>query len=69
MTYVFNVFVMMQVFNFLNARKIGDELNIFAGNFIYLTQNNYFLGILENSLFLVIVFMIFFLQVFYCELL
>lgn len=28
-TYIFNVFVMMQVFNFLNARKLKDEINIF----------------------------------------
>jgi P-type Ca2+ transporter type 2B len=32
-TYNFNVFVMMQVFNFLNARKINDEINIFKGIF------------------------------------
>lgn len=30
-TYVFNLFVFLQVFNFLNARKINDELNIFEG--------------------------------------
>ena len=30
-TYNFNVFVMMQIFNFVNARKIHDEFNIFAG--------------------------------------
>jgi hypothetical protein len=29
-TYNFNVFVMMQVFNFVNARKINDEYNIFT---------------------------------------
>jgi len=28
-TLIFNVFVWMQIFNFLNARKIEDELNIF----------------------------------------
>lgn len=28
-TMVFNVFVMLQFFNFLNARKINDEINIF----------------------------------------
>ena len=32
-TYNFNVFVMMQIFNFVNARKINDEFNIFAGIF------------------------------------
>ena len=30
-TYVFNLFVFLQVFNFLNARKINDEVNIFEG--------------------------------------
>lgn len=28
-TFIFNTFVMMQIFNFLNARKIHDEVNIF----------------------------------------
>jgi Ca2+ transporting ATPase len=28
-TLLFNVFVWMQIFNFLNARKIEDEFNIF----------------------------------------
>lgn len=30
-TYLFNVFVMMQLVNFFNARKLNDEKNIFAG--------------------------------------
>ncbi len=30
-TFVFNFFVMLQVFNFLNARKLKDEFNIFSG--------------------------------------
>jgi Ca2+ transporting ATPase len=30
-TYVFNIFVLMQIFNFLNARKINDEINILEG--------------------------------------
>jgi Ca2+ transporting ATPase len=30
-TYVFNIFVIMQLFNEFNARKIKDELNIFQG--------------------------------------
>lgn len=30
-TYVFNIFVWMQIFNFLNARKINDEVNILEG--------------------------------------
>lgn len=33
MTIVFTAFVMMQVFNMINARKIHDELNIFEGLF------------------------------------
>lgn len=28
-TFIFNTFVMMQIFNFLNARKIHDEVPIF----------------------------------------
>jgi hypothetical protein len=28
---VFNAFIWMQVFNQINARKIDDELNVFAG--------------------------------------
>jgi len=38
-TIVFNVFVMMQLFNEINARKIHGELNVFKGllnNFIYI---------------------------------
>ena len=30
LTVIFNTFVMMQIFNELNARKIEDELNIFS---------------------------------------
>jgi len=41
MSVVFNVFVLMQVFNMINARKIHDEVNICAG----ITQNYLFLGI------------------------
>jgi len=48
-TYVFNSFVMMTVFNFLNARKIKDELKFYQ-------------GLLSNYLFLIIVFFIFFAQ-------
>ena len=29
MTNVFNVFVVMQIFNMLNARKVNDEKNVF----------------------------------------
>jgi hypothetical protein len=31
LTYCFNIFVMMQIFNFLNARKLEDEFNVFEG--------------------------------------
>ncbi len=33
MTNVFNIFVVLQIFNMLNARKINDEINIFDGFF------------------------------------
>ena len=33
MTNVFNVFVMLQIFNMINAKKINDEINIFSGFF------------------------------------
>ena len=31
--YCFNIFVMMQVFNFINSRKIDDSINTFKGIF------------------------------------
>ena len=34
-TFIFNTFVMMQIFNFLNARKLKDEWNTFGGNCNY----------------------------------
>lgn len=40
-TNVYNIFVMMQVFNMLNARKINDEKNIFQGIF----ANKIFIGV------------------------
>jgi Ca2+ transporting ATPase len=49
-TIVFTVFVMLQVFNMLNARKINDETNIFA-------------GVLDNPMFLTIWIGIFVIQV------
>ena len=33
MSNVFNVFVVMQIFNMINCRKINDEVNIFTGIF------------------------------------
>lgn len=49
-TIVFNAFVFMQIFNMINARKINDEFNIFA-------------GIFHNSIFLVIISIITVIQV------
>ena len=40
-TYVFNIFVLLQLFNEFNARKIRDELNIFEG----IRRNPLFIGI------------------------
>lgn len=48
-TVIFNAFVMMQIFNFLNARRIHNEINIFQ-------------GIFNNMLFVFIVIIIVFLQ-------
>ena len=48
-TIIFNAFVMMTIFNFLNCRKLKDEINIFA-------------GITHNPLFIIIVIIIFALQ-------
>jgi len=45
-TMVFNTFVMMTIFNFFNARKLNDEVNIFE-------------GITKSPLFLLIVLIIF----------
>jgi len=44
-TLVFNTFVCMQIFNFMNARKIHEEINIFK-------------GICKNPFFAVIIFLI-----------
>ncbi len=41
MTLIFNLFVFLQIFNFINARKIEDELNVFEG----LTKSHWFVGI------------------------
>jgi Ca2+ transporting ATPase len=50
-TYLFNIFVLLQLFNEFNSRKIKDELNVFD-------------QILRNRLFLYIWFLTFGLQVF-----
>lgn len=41
LTWVFNTFVIMQIFNMFPARKINDEFNVFAGVF----SNFVFIGI------------------------
>jgi P-type Ca2+ transporter type 2B len=41
MSNVFNVFVVMQIFNMINSRKINDELNVFEG----ITDNWTYIGI------------------------
>ena len=35
-TLVFNCFVFLQIFNFVNARKLQDEINIFQGENCFL---------------------------------
>ena len=46
LTIVFNTFVLMQVFNEINSRKVHGERNVFAGIF----TNRLFLGILIGTL-------------------
>jgi len=41
MTLVFNIFVFMQIFNFINSRKIEDEWNVFEA----ITNSSWFIGI------------------------
>ncbi len=36
-TFLFNLFVMLQIFNFFNARMLKDEFNVFKRNFFKLT--------------------------------
>jgi P-type Ca2+ transporter type 2B len=38
---IFNTFVCMQIFNFLNSRKLSEEYNILGG----ITRNPIFIGI------------------------
>lgn len=49
-TFIFNVFVMLQIFNFINSRKLMDEFNVFE-------------NITINWLFPAIVIIIFILQI------
>lgn len=53
-TYVFNVFVLMQLFNEINSRKIKDELNVFS-------------GLSKNPMFVLIWFFTFGLQIMMVE--
>lgn len=55
-TFVFNAFVMMQAFNFLNARKLHEQVLV---SFI---QINIFHRITENPIFLVVVAVVISLQ-------
>ena len=48
-TVIFHTFVLMQIFNLFNARKLRNEFNIFA-------------GVLRNATFIIIVALIFLLQ-------
>ena|SRR3990167_8769100 len=38
-TYIFNIFVWLQIFNFLNCRRLNDECNIFKA----ITKARYFI--------------------------
>jgi len=49
-TYVFQVFVFMQLFNQINARKIDEEVNVFS-------------GIFKNFLFILVVVLTFVIQI------
>lgn len=49
-TFLFNTFLWMTIFNFINARKLKDEINVFK-------------GITKNMLFIVIVITIIVLQI------
>ncbi|CBZ53551.1 hypothetical protein NCLIV_033380 [Neospora caninum Liverpool] len=53
-TLVFNVFVFMQIFNMINARKINDEWNVLS-------------GVLRNKMWIFIAFFIFTVQVLVVE--
>ncbi len=54
-TYIFNTFVMLQVFNFMNCRMIHDELNIFSN----ITKAGYFLPLVGLIFILQIIFLTF----------
>lgn len=52
LTIIFNLFVFLQIFNFLNARKIDDEINVFES----ITNSYWFIAIV--SLIIVLQFVI-----------
>lgn len=54
-TYIFNTFVMLQIFNFMNCRMIHDELNIFSN----ITKAGYFLPLVGLIFTLQIIFLTF----------
>jgi Ca2+ transporting ATPase len=54
-TYIFNIFVMLQYFNFLNCRMIHDEANILK----YITQSTYLIVIMIIILVLQIILLAF----------
>lgn len=54
-TYNFNVFVFLQVFNFINCRVIDNQLNVFHG----ITKSTYFLIIVPCIVFLQVIFLTF----------
>jgi len=47
-TFIFNTFVMMQIFNFLNCRKLKDEWNTFEN----ISKSGIFVSIVIVILFL-----------------
>lgn len=54
-TFIFNTFVMLQIFNFLNCRKIHDEPNVFVN----ILHAGYFLPITITIFLLQIIFLTF----------
>ena len=54
-TYIFNIFVMLQFFNFINCRMIHDEINILK----YITKSTYLIVILIIILVLQIILLTF----------
>jgi Ca2+ transporting ATPase len=55
MTVIFNLFVFLQIYNFLNSRKIEDEVNIFED----ISRSNWFIMIVLLIIFLQVVIVTF----------